>query len=790
VVKAIDRKLVRDLGRVRGQVLTVALVVACGIASYVTLQSTWSSLESSKVTYYVRYRFGDVFAHLKRAPESVGRELEAIPGVAEVYTRLTENITLPLASQAQPPLAQVVSLPPVGQPPLGRLFLQAGRMVEPGRPDEAVLLTKFAERARLAPGDTLPAVINGGLHRLLIVGLATSPEVVYPMPPGGSAGVDDQRFAVLWMDRGAIAPAFQMEGAFNDLVLRMEPGASEKAVLREVDRVLDRYGGFAAVGRSRQPSNDILEEEMGQLRIWATIVPLIFLSVSAFLVNVVLSRLVQLQRPEIAALKALGYRDREIGLHYLELVTIIVLLGAVLGIGLGAWLGRGLTGVYADIFRFPFAVYRLGVRIPLVGAVLSLGTATAGAVGTVRRIALLPPAEAMRPPAPAVYRPLLVELLGIPQLISPAGRMIVRELERRPMRTVLSVLGVATGLATLVVGQFNGDAFDYLLDMQFSRVTRDDLTVAFRDPVSRRAVDGLTHLAGVWRAEGIRQVPIRLEAGPRYREVSIIGLPDGAELRRVVSRTTGQPVPLPSDGLLLTKTLGELLGIAPGDSVVVRVLEGDWRTYRVPVAGLVDELLGLQGYMRLPALSRLLGEAPVVSGALLGVERGHERDVIRRLNDMPGVLSVTSRAATVAQLRKQRGEAMAVITLVLTIFAATIALGVVYNNARVALSMRSRDFASLRVLGFTRGEISRTLLGELAAEVLLAVPVGLLLGTWLTSWVLSTAHPERYRFPLALSPRTYAFAVLVVLASSAVSGLLVRRQLDRLDLVGVLKTRE
>jgi len=576
-------------------------------------------------------------------------------------------------------------------------------------------------------------VINGELRRLLIVGLASSPEFVYPMPPGGSMGVDDQRFAVLWMDRGAVAPAFQMEGAFNDVVIRMEPGASQQAVLSEVDRLLDRYGGLASVGRSRQPSNDILEQEMGQLRTWATIAPLIFLGVSAFLVNVVLSRLVQLQRPEIAAFKALGYGDREIGFHYLKLVAIVVLLGAVLGIGVGAWLGRGLTGVYADIFRFPFAVYRLGIRIPVVGAALSFATAAAGAVGTVRRIALLPPAEAMRPPAPAVYRPLLVERLGIPQVISPAGRMIVRELERRPMRTVLSVLGVAAGLATLVVGQFNSDAFYYLLDMRFSRIMREDLTVVFRDPVPQRALDALSHLPGVWRAEGIRAVPVRIQVGPRYREVSIFGLPDGAGLRQVVSRRTRRSVPLPADGLLLTETLGELLGIRSGDSVMVRVLEGEWRAYRVPVAGLVDEVIGLQGYMRLPALGRLLGEAPTVSGALLGVERGRERAVIRRLNDMPGVLSVTSRAASVAQLRKQSGHVMAVVALVLTVFAATIAVGVIYNNARVALSMRSRDYASLRVLGFTRGEISRTLVAELATQVLLAVPIGLVLGTWLTA---------------------------------------------------------
>jgi putative ABC transport system permease protein len=790
MVRAIDRKLLRDLRQLRGQVITIALVVGCGIASYVALQSTWASLQRSMSDYYLAYRFGDVFVHLKRAPEEVGQRLEAIPGVALAYTRVVEAVTLPLAGQAQPPLGQVVTLPAGGEPALGRLSLEAGRMVEPGRADEAVLLAMFAERNGITPGDTLPVVLNGERRRLLIVGTGSSPEFIYPMPPGGAAGVDDERFAVLWMDREAIAPAFRMEGAFNDAVLRLQPGVPEAAVLREVDRVLDRYGGFSAIGRGRQPSNDILDDEMEQLRTWATVVPLIFLAVSAFLVNVVLARLVQLQRPEIAALKALGYRDLEVGLHYLKLVTVVVLLGAVIGIAVGAWLGAGLTGVYADLFRFPMFSYRLGLRVPLVGALLSFGAAAAGAIGTVRRIVRLPPAEAMRPPAPGVYRPLLVERLGVPQLIPPAWRMVVRELERRPLRTVLSVLGIATGIATLVVGQFSGDAFEYLLDVQFTRVNRETLSVGFTDPVAGRAAGELAQLPGVTRVEGVRVVAVRIEQGPRYREVPLVGLPDEAELQRVVSRRRMRPVPLPPSGLLLTRTLGEILGIGAGDTATVKVLEGARETHRIPVAGLVDELIGLQGYLRRDELNRLLDEAPTISSALLAVERGGEDEVIRRLEELPKVLSVTSHDAVVRRLRRQSGESMAVVTLVLTAFAVTIAVGVVYNNARVALSLRGRDLASLRVLGFTRAEISRILLGELGLQVLLAIPAGLLLGTWLTSLVVGTIHPERYRFPVVLSPRTYAFAVIVVLVASAASALLVRHRLDHLDLVAVLKTRE
>jgi putative ABC transport system permease protein len=789
VVKALDRKLLRDLGHLRGQVITIALVVACGIASFVTLQSTFTSLQIAKTGFYRQYRFGDVFVHLERAPDAVAGRLEDIRGVARVHTRIVESITLPIPGGTQPPLAQIVSLPATADPPLDRLYLETGRMVEPGRSEEVVLLTAFAERRGLVAGDTLPAIINGERRTLRIVGLATSPEFVYPLPRGGSAGVDDERFAVLWMDRAVVAAAFQMEGAFNDAVMALQPGASEPAVLAEVDRLMDPYGGLPALGRDRQPSNDLLEEEIEQLSVWATIVPIIFLAVSAFLVNVVLARLVELQRPEIATLKALGYADGRIGLHYLQLVTIVVLLGALLGTGIGAWLGGGLTELYADIFRFPLARYRLTPGVAITGIAASFAAAALGATATARRIARLPPAEAMRPPSPAVYRPLLVDRLGLPW-ITPAWRIAVRELERRPLRTVLSSLGIATGLATVIVGQFSSDAFDYILDMQFSRVSREDLSVGFIEPVPTRAVRALGHLPGVHRAEAVRTLAARLEAGHRWREVPVYGLDPGAQLRRVVSRTDGRPVALPADGLLLTRTLADILGVRGGDTVTLKALEGGRRSYRVPVSSVVDELMGLQGYMQAGSLGTLLDEEPRATLALLAVDRKQETDIIRRLNEMPGVGSITSRPAVVALLRRQSGESMRVVSLVLTLFAATIAVGVVYNNARVAVSLRSRDLASLRVLGFTRGEISKILLGELGLQVLLAIPLGLALGTWLTSLVIGMMHPERYRFPLVLSARTYATAILVVLGASALSALLVRRRLDRLDLIGVLKTRE
>lgn len=789
MIRSLDRKLLRDLSHLKGQVVTVALVVACGIAGYVAFQSTYRSLEYSRRNYYEQYRFADAFVRLKRAPETVARRLEKIPGVAWVYTRIVHPITLPIAGPIQPPIGQIVSLPSDLQPPLNRLVLESGGMPVSGRRYEAVLLTAFGRRFGLEPGDSLPAVINGTLRTLRIVGLASSPEYIYPIPPGGGLQSEDDRFAVLWMERPGIAPEFQMEGGFNNAVFRLQPGAAEAPILHEVDRILEPYGGLPAVGRGRQESNYIVSEELEQLRTWATVVPLIFLSVSAFLVNVVLSRLVSLQRPEIATLKAVGYSDWDIGRHFVKLVSVIVLFGSVLGLGLGAVMGWSLTGLYTSIFHFPFFNYGVSADVVVIGTAVSLVAAVAGAASAVRQVVILTPAEAMRPPAPAAYRRLLTERVGLGGLISNAGRMVVRELERKPLRTLLSALGIAAAIAILVVGRMSRDAFEQVIDVQFQRAWREDLSVAFHDPVPQRAVRELAHLPGVQRAEGMRSVGARVEAGSLARDVAVLGYDRAAELRRVVDRY-GRVVLLPMEGAVLSAQLAKALRVERGDTVRLKVLEGERKTRPIVIAGLVEDLAGLQVYLDRAALERLLGEGPSVNTVLLRVDPEARPVVERRLNEMPKVAVISARPSIIAHFREQSGTSMFVISAVLTAFAATIAVGVVYNNARVALSLRSRDLASLRVLGFTRREISGILLSELALQVLVALPLGVLLSRWFTSWVVSISHPERFRLPDDVTPQRLAFAILITILSAAVSGLLVRRKLDHLDLVAVLKTRE
>lgn len=790
-MRPLHRKLLRDLSALRGQVLTVALVIAAGIASFVSLRSTYSSLEFSRDAYYERSRFADVFATLERAPEALGERVAQLPGVAFAHTRVVVNARLPLEDSAgeQPPIGVVVSIPADADPPLNALHLVRGRMPDPHRSDEVLLLEKFAARRKIAPGDRLRVVIDGRLKELHIAGTALSPEFIYPVAAGSELAPDEERFAVLWMERGALARLVGMEGAFNDVVLRLGPGVEPERVLTGLDRLLERYGGIGALARKDQASHFILTNEIEGLRSLANVVPMLFLAVAAFLVNVVLSRLVLLQRSQIAVLKAVGYTGREIGAHFLQLALVFALLGAALGIALGAVLGSLLTGLYADVFGLPSFQYLLTPREGGTALAVGLAAAGLGAAFAVLRVMRLPPAEAMRPPQPPTYRPTLLERAGFHRVLGPSARMVLRELERTPGRTLLSVTGISVAVAMLVVGRYYLDAVEALIDFELHRVTREDITVAFNRPVEAQALSELAALPGVLSVEGRRIVPVRFHAGHREREGLLHGAPPDARLRRITGMRTGHLAPR-DEGLLLTEKLAEILEVAPGDDVEVEVLEGERRTVRLRVAALVDELTGLNGHLPEEALHAALGEQRSYSVAMLLVDPRRRAALDRALSDRPAVASVTDRRATEARFREQLSETIVVMTLIATAFAATIAVGVVYNNARVALSVRARDLASLRVLGLTRREISAILLGELAVQLLAALGPGLLLGRYFSALIAATAPEERIRFPLVITGHTYAFAVGVTLLAGLASALLVRRRLDRLDLVAVLKAPE
>ena len=787
-MKQLDRKLVRDLWHLRGQVVAVILVVACGVATYVTMHSAYAALVVSQSAYYQRFRFADVFAQLKRAPESVAAEVERIPGVAKVQSRIVVEVTLDVAGLEEPATGRLVSIPETGPPVLNDLYIRQGRYIEPQQHDEVLVSESFAEANGLHPSDEVGAVINGRWRRLRVVGVALSPEYVYEIR-GAEVFPDNKRFGVIWMGQDALAAAFNMKGAFNDLAVSLVPGASESEVVFQLDEIFERYGGLGAYGRRDQLSHRFLSDEIKQDRITGIIMPAIFLAVAAFLIHIVLSRLVSTEREQIAVFKAFGYSSFSVGVHYLKFALAIVLAGTVVGSALGSWFGSELAELYSRFFRFPLLRFELGPGLIGTAAIISAGAAVLGAINAVRRAVSLPPAEAMRPEPPARFRAGVIERFGLERAFSLTARMIGRNIERRPVKAFTSLVGIAFAVAIVLVGLYFFDAVDWIAEHQFRTIQREDVTVIFNEPRSSSAQHNLEHLPGVILSEPFRVVPVRLRFEQRSRRIALLGINPEGELRRLVD-THSRRIDLPDEGLVLTDALAKVLAISPGQVVTVEVLEGARPTRTVRVAGVIDEMVGLSAYISRRALNRLMREGETVSGAHLAVDQAQAPELYSLLKRSPAVSGVSIREVMLASFEKTVAESLTISTTVLTIFACVIAFAMVYNSARIALSERGHELASLRVLGFTRGEITMMLLGEQAALTLAAVPLGLALGFGTCALLVTVMKSELYRMPLVISSRSYAVAFLTVLAAAFLSGLLVHRRIRRLDLVAVLKTRE
>jgi putative ABC transport system permease protein len=787
-VKLLDLKLLRDMSAMRGQVVTIALVVAAGVAVFVASVSTYNSLQSGSDRFYTEARFPQVFVTLKRAPLSIVPQLGEIPGVAAVEPRIVRDVIVDWPSSIVPVSARIVSLNRGGDEPLARLHLRRGTAPAPGDSHGAAISEGFAEANGVTPGTDIRVLLNGRMQSFRVTGIALSAEYVYAVKPGIPIP-DDRFYAILWVDRSAAEAAFDMKGAFNDVIISLAPGTDAQAVIAALDRLLEPYGSIGAIERRDQPSNRFLEDELNQQKVMSITIPFIFFGVAAFLLNVTLGRLVAAQREQIAVLKALGFPNAPLVMHFLKLVTVIVLIGSALGIAGGYAFGSAMIASYHDFFRLPVLAFELTPWSAIVGTAVSFAAASLGVLTALQNVVAMHPAVAMRPAAPLRFRRSLLEWLLPGKALSPRRMVVLRNLAGRPLRTALTIVGVAFAVPMVVLGLFWRDAIDRMIEIQFALVERGNMVVTFPRPLDRAVAGDLAREPGVLVVEGQRIVPVRLRSGHRIYLTSVIGLPEGSELRRPHDAAL-RPIEVAPEGITLTRRLAQRLDVVAGDTITVEVMEGKRRKRDLPVSASVDEVIGMASYMDITALNRLTGEGDVVSAAALFVEPSALPVLSQRFKELPVVESVAMKAYTLVSFLDKVAGIVFVSAGILTTFAVIIAVGVVYNSARIGLQERAWELASLRVLGFTRDEVARILFGQFIVEIAIAIPMGLFLSQGIVNLISRFHSNESFQIPGVIEARTYAAAAIVVVAAAAASAYIVRRQIDRLDLVAVLKTKD
>ena len=790
-MRALDVKLLRDLWRIRGQAISIAFVTAVGTAAFVTLLGTLYSLEETQAAYYERYRFAEIFCNVRRAPDVRAGDILQIPGVRKVTTRIIFNVVLDIAATKEPVNGLLVSAPAPGAEALNDVHIRRGRSVRPGSTDEVVMTETFAEQNKLDVGQSFYATIKGQRRKLIIVGIGLSPEYVFFGVPGAMVP-DNRRFGVLWMDRDALTSAFDMRGAFNDVAISLTPFADEKEVINRLDRLLDSYGGIGAYARKDHVSHATLDGDINRLRTSIFIAAPAFLGVVAFLLHTLMMRHVETEREYIGVLKAFGYSDVSIAWHYMKLVMAIIGVGLVIGLLGGLRLGRFATELYAANYRFPVLYYALTPAVLLQATAVQLAAALFGGLSSCRKAVLLQPAVAMRAPPPPVYRRTFLEWMAVWLTPDQPTRMIMRHIARWPLRSGMTVLGIALATAVLLAPMAVLDSVKHMIDVHFFRAERQDLTVAFAQVrPERAAVFTMADKPGVLQIQPFRATMANVRFGRNQRRITVIGRHTVNELSRPLL-TNSDPLEIPTDGIVVSRTMASWLGAGIGDYLDIQFLENRRPQIHVPIVGIAESHTGqsfFQLHMHLPRLNAIMGDSDVVTGVHLKVDPTKAHALYDEIKKIPSITGAVSHTTQLEAMRRMMAQTTSV-TILNIVFAGIIVFGIVYNNARISLAERSRELATMRMLGFTRLEVSYILAGELVLLTLAAMVIGCAIGYGLAWRLTEGASNVMFRLPLWVERDTFGYTLLTVMATVGLSSAVVIWRIFRFDLIAILKLRE
>ncbi len=781
-----NKRLLRELLHLKLQVASIAVVVGIGVAVLFGFSSTYESLKQSRDAFYKQSNFAQLFLRLKKAPQSVATQLEKMEEVIRVETRLEYEALLSIPNFVEPAVGHFISLPDGEQPSMNLVFLKKGRLPYAFSEDEVVVTEGFLNAHKFDLGHRLYASLNGRRRSLRIVGVGVSPEHIFALQPG-SPLPDDLHYAVIWMNQSALAASYDMRASFNSAVFEVAPGVLLEGLISRIDDALARFGGIGAFGRDKQTSHVYVREELKQLQVQALTIPIVFFLVAAFILNVVMSRMVRSQRGEIATFKALGYLDSEISAYYYKVALIIVGLGSIFGLALGAWIGDKMITLYGEFYHFPTLTYDFSLFHFFVALLISAVTASLGVSASLRGIFKLAPAEAMRPPAPHLFHRGLLERQAWFQLLTTRNRMLIRGISAFPGKALMTGLGLGFSIVILVSGLFWQDCMDFLLLAQYSFAQKESGTIQLTHALSASAVHEVRRLPGVIEAEGYRNAPVKVRARNREETTLVRGMPWAPQLMGLVSEELHE-IPPPKNGIFVSEILANQLGVTEGDVIEVEFLEGRKPKVFLAVEKVVAGLMNVEILTSRKVLANILKSDDLVDQVLFR-SFSNPNLLYSKLRQMPNVLSVTYRDSALIFFKENAAKFILVFAFILSAFAGAIGFGVAFNSMRVALAERDWELATLQILGFTIPEVFRLLIGEIILLMILFLPVGWMLGYLNARWLLNKMSMDNFQIPFVVDPATYLWATLILLTSTALSGVVIYRLVSKLDLIATLKSR-
>lgn len=789
----LNRKLLRDLFAARGLLIAIISIMMLGSSLLIGTQSTFYNMQAAKDRYYRQCRMAGFWLDMKKAPLPELEVLNEIPGIRSWEERIQFPVTVDLDQRMRPLNGTVISMPNRRHAVTNDILLIRGDYFTDRGEPEVIVNDKFAEANRLHPGQKLHLLLNNRREEFLIVGTAISSEFTYLIGPG-SLTPDPENFGVFYLPRKQMEELFDFEGAANQVIGQFTPdiGERKKAVLDLAERKLESSGFISATLLKDFTSNYFVSNEIDQLSTMSTFMPSMFLVVAALILNVLMTRLAKQQRTTVGTLKALGYTDGTIFLHFLKFGATVGLTAGILASGLGTLVSMGMLYQYQYFFQFPDLRNDFYPQTHIIGWIVSIVCAMLGSVYGARQMLLLRPAEAMRPEPPATGGRIFLEHFTLLwDKLSPGWRVTLRSMVRHRTRTAVALFAGTVGAGILVSGLMMMEATEYFIRDEFELRIRSDIDLTFKDALDRQAWYDLSHLPGVDRAEPLLNVACDFVNGPYQRQGAIQGIVSNAQLT-VPTDKEKRRINIPSVGLVMERRLADHLHLKVGDLVEIRPKSGRRDPLKVPLAVISESQFGLSVYADLEYLCRIRNESFAMSGAQLKINQTEkaQRELYRTLKQMPAMEAINSRLELIKNMRETIIQNQSVAIGMIVIFAGTIFFGNVLNASLVNLSERQCEVATMGAMGYTRWEIGLLFLRESLVINMLGAVLGLPVGYFLIHLMTKMIDQDLVRFPIVTAPWIYVSAFITALLFTLMAHAVVQWQIYQMNWLESLKVRE
>lgn len=793
VMSVLNKKLWRNIISTRGQFLAVTAVVAVGIALYIAMTTAYANLDRAQKEFYRQDNFADYYFQTIKAPEEITRQITALPGVIAATGRIQQDVPVIKGdgSRADARLTSY-SLPMEGQ--VNLLTVLSGRLFEKypqGGRVEVLLDPEYAAANHLAPGDTVNIVAEGREIPLTVVGAATSPEFVYPMKDGASLIPEPKEFGIFMIPQNQAQEILGLSGQIDQVVIRLAPGADEQQIAGQIKAILEPYGNLASYPRKQQLSHAVLQGKIDGIKAAATSLPAIFLGIAALIQFVMIGRMIKSHRTQIGIMKALGYGDLQVMLHYASYALLIGILGAGAGIVMGILFASGISSLYAQYFNLPRAIggfYGTGI---VNGLILSMTVAVVAGLWAARGVAAIKPAESLNPEPPRGTGKILLEAWPwLWQRLDATWKMTLRSINRNRTRSAVTLLGVVFAVGMIVVSLFVRDTVDYMFSQHFNQDMNYDYSISFAKPVRGAELLNIERISGVQKTEPVFDLPVKIHWAGRAEDALILGLPLQSTMQRIFSPARSV-MSLPPDGLVIDANTANKLGARVGDEVQVETTlsMGPSHIVGMKILGISKQLIGSESFASLDLVNRMLQESGLISGAMLKVDSGQAAGIEAELGTMTNISSILSRQKQQDNYNTELGYVFYTVFMLL-IFAIMLGFAIIYNASVISFAERRRELASLRVIGFTTREISSLLLKENLLQTLLGIILGLPFGRLLSESYIKKASTDVFTFQVVIYPLTYLLATLGGILFVAIAYRLAVKSVSSLDMVEVLKTRD